>query len=236
MRIILPLGLLMALLMVGCQQPSEKSTVVATESQIEQTSFEPKMAGISSYEWMNEPSSYSVEGKILNVRAEKGTDFFNNPENSSVTGTAPMLFKEMTGDFVATAVVRPDFSAQWNAVSLMMYMDENYWIKFAFENSDATGKSIVTVVTREVSDDANGVVLNDKDMVWLRMIRKGNIYSMLWSEDGEDYKMARLAAMPIAESVKIGVEAQCPVGEGATHEILQFEIKEKTVADLRKGE
>ena len=150
--------------------------------------------------------------------------------------TAPVLFKEMTGNFVAEALVRPDFSSTWNAVALMVHIDNDNWIKFAFENSDATGKSIVTVVTKNVSDDANGVILKSVEQVWLKLIRKGNIYSMLWSNDGKDYKMARLTSLPEADSVKIGVEAQCPVGESAMHEILHFGVVETTVEDLRKGE
>ena len=59
---------------------------------------------------------------------------------------------------------------------------------------------------------------------------------MLWSLDGAEYKMARLAKMPSADTVKIGVEAQSPVGESAAHDILHFEVEERTVADLRKGE
>jgi regulation of enolase protein 1 (concanavalin A-like superfamily) len=91
-------------------------------------------------------------------------------------------------------------------------------------------------VTKNVSDDANGVILSDQDEVWLKLIRKDNIYSMLWSLDNEDYKMARLTAMPDAESVKIGVEFQSPVGEEATHKLKYFGLKKRTVADLRKGE
>ena len=226
----------LALLLSGCKQPQTEAIPVVEESVTESTGFEPSMTDLEGLSWMNEPQLYSLGEGILNVVAEKGTDFFNNPEDGSVTATAPFLCREMDGNFVATAVVRPDFSSQWNAVSLMMMMDTQHWIKFAFENSDATGNSIVTVVTRDVSDDANGVVLHHTDTVWLRMIRKGDIYSMLWSLDGAEYKMARLAKMPSAGTVKIGVEAQSPVGESAAHDILHFEVEERTVADLRKGE
>ncbi|NNJ83224.1 MAG: DUF1349 domain-containing protein [Flavobacteriaceae bacterium] len=236
MRTLLYFALCSALLLTGCKQPEERVTIKIAEPQVKKTIFEPTVADLDGLIWMNEPRSYSLADGILKVVAEKGTDYFNNPEDGSVNGTAPFLYRKIDSNFVATTLVRPDFGDQWNAVSLMMIIDEKHWIKFAFENSDATGKSIVTVVTREVSDDANGVVLNHTDTVWLRMIRKGDIYSMLWSLDGEDFKMARLAKMPKAGSVMIGVEAQCPVGEEAVHDILRFEVEERTVADLRKGE
>ncbi|MEL6719369.1 MAG: DUF1349 domain-containing protein [Bacteroidota bacterium] len=190
---------------------------------------------ISEFKWLNEPKTFDIKDGGLKVVAEKETDFFNNPEDKKKTATAPVLYKELTGDFVATALVKPNFSSLWNAVSLMDHIDDDNWIKFAFENSDATGKSIVSVVTKNISDDANGVIIDEQDQIWLKLIRKDNNYSMLWSKNGKDFKMARLSTLPIADSVKIGIEAQSPVGISATHEIVYFEIIQTTVKDLRKG-
>ncbi len=191
---------------------------------------------LNGFQWMNPPEAFRVMNNSIQVAAGKGTDFFNNPENGEVTATAPLLFREVSGDFVATTLVKPNFSDTWNAAALMVHADSVNWIKLAFENSDATGKSIVTVVTRGVSDDANGVILEKRDAVWLRMIRKGDTFAMHWSEDGNAYKMARLSKLPAAEKVKVGMEAQCPAGEGTTHEFLYFSMENKTVKDLRKGE
>ena len=126
-----------------------------------------------------------------------------------------------------------DFSTQWNAVALMMHLDSLNWIKLAFENSDATGASIVSVVTKGISDDANGVVLNRETKVWLAIARKGNNYSMHWSVDGKNFTMARLTSMPDQATVKIGIEAQSPVSDRAMHQIHFFQIEETTVENLR---
>ncbi len=193
-------------------------------------------SNLDGFQWMNPPEKFSVSDGSMRVTASEGSDFFNNPEDGKRTATAPLLYREIQGDFVATAQVKPDFSSMWNAAALMVYIDSTNWIKFAFENSDATGKSIVTVVTRGSSDDANGAILNGRDSIWLRMIRKGDIYAMHWSEDGKDYKMARLSSLPHQETVKIGMEAQSPVGKSAEHEFLYFSLEQKTVNDLRKGE
>lgn len=193
-------------------------------------------SGPPQLSWMNKPENFSLTEGHLKIEARKGTDFFIDPESGEVTATAPYLYKELEGDFVAELKLRPDFTSQWNAGAIFMMIDESNWIKFAYENSDATGKSIVSVVTRDVSDDANGVVLNDQEELWLKMIRKGDIYSMLWSLDGIEYKMCRLAAMKESVTVKIGLEAQCPVGETAVHDFLYFGVESKTVKNLRKGE
>jgi len=228
--------LLLVFVIAGCNEIQNNSSLDVQELQAGNLLQDLTTQNLAGFEWLNKPSTFTTENNTLSVLAEKGTDFFNNPEDSTITSTAPFLYKEVNGDFIAKALVRPDFSSMWNAVALMVHIDSMNWIKFAFENSDATGKSIVSVVTKEVSDDANGVILQEQDEVWLKLIRKGDIYSMLWSLDDKDYKMARLTAMPSVNSLKVGVEVQCPVGSPATHNILYFGLEKKTVKDLRKGE
>lgn len=190
---------------------------------------------MQGFQWMNPPEDFILSDGKLQIVTDKGTDFFNNPENEEITATAPLLFRQVEGDFVAIARVQPDFADTWNAAALMIHIDSTHWIKLAFENSDATGKSIVSVVTRESSDDANGVRLFSEDAIWLQVARKGDIYAMHWSEDGADFKMARLSRMPAAKEVKVGMEAQCPVGGPAKHKFLYFSLVNRTVEDLRKG-
>ena len=220
---------------MGCNRAENQSAILPDVLQETNMLSDISDENLNRFKWINRPDTYSINNGVLTVQAEKGTDFFNNPEDSTSTATAPLLYQEIHGDFVATALVRPDFSSLWNAVALMVHIDDSAWIKFAFENSDATGKSIVSVVTKMYSDDANGAILKEADQIWLKLIRKNNVYAMHWSRDGKDYKMARLSVMPEAASVKIGIEAQCPVGMFATHKILFFGVVENTVGDLRKG-
>ncbi|MGI9530511.1 DUF1349 domain-containing protein [Lutimonas sp.] len=215
-------------------KPAEKKKVVDNES-FEGNDFQEfTKEDLHGFVWMHEPASFNIQDNVLQIEVGAKTDFFNDPGTGAITGTAPFLYKEQSGDFVATALVKPDFKDMWNAVSIMIYLNEKNWIKFAFENSDATGKGIVTVVTRDVSDDANGVILTNEDMIWLKIARKDNLYAMHWSTDGVDYKMARLAAMAPVDTVKVGIEAQCPAGEEALHEVLYFSLEKESVADLRK--
>ncbi len=192
--------------------------------------------GLNGFRWMNKPENLQISGNSIQVTAGKETDFFNNPEDLTIAATAPLLYREAAGDFVATALVQPDFSSVWNAAALIVHIDSANWIKFAFENSDATGPGIVSVVTKGVSDDANGPVLDGREAIWLRIIRKGDIYALHWSEDGREFKMARLSSLPGNGVVKIGMEAQSPTGETAKHTFLYFSLEERTVGDLRKGE
>jgi regulation of enolase protein 1 (concanavalin A-like superfamily) len=188
---------------------------------------------LNSMSWINLPEEIDLKGNVLKVTTTKGTDYFNNPEDGSITKTAPFLAMEKEGDFVMKALVEPDFTSQWNAVALMVYGDSTNWIKFAFENSDATGSTIVSVVTKGASDDANGAVMENEKKVWLAIARKGDIYSMHWSKDGESYKMSRLTRMPVEGPAKIGIEFQSPVGEKAVHLLHWFSVENRTLDNMR---
>lgn len=224
------LFLLLIISLNSCNHKKE-TTKVTEELPEVQSNISPEL--LQEMQWMNPPTAFELVENTLSISVEKDTDFFNNPEDGSVVGTAPLLYQEVEGDFVAKVWVKPDFSSQWNAVSMMIHQDSLHWIKFAFESSDATGPSIVSVVTKESSDDANGAVLNDQESIWLAIARKGDIYAMHWSMDGINYNMTRLTAMPAMTQVKVGVEAQSPVGEQATHQLLFFEIEKRTVKNLR---
>ena len=232
-------SLLISVLLLACSESNEPIQKENNMVEIDQTSNllnGLQEGNVDSLKWFNPPQKWELTNGTLQVIAKKGTDFFNNPEDNSIVGSAPLLYQDVEGDFIAKALVQPDFNSQWNACALMVYQDSTHWIKFAFEDSDATGKSIVSVVTKNVSDDANGVILNDHDQVWLKIVRKNDLYSMHWSSDGLNYKMARLTTLPHAQSVKIGLEAQSPVGDAATHSFLYFSIESQTVEDIRKGE
>ena len=99
----------------------------------------PKMSEefLSNLQWINEPESFQMADSMISITADKGTDFFNNPMDNSISATAPYLYETIEGDFVAKAFVEPDFSSQWNAVSLFLHIDSLHWIKLAFENSYA---------------------------------------------------------------------------------------------------
>ncbi len=226
---------LLLLILGSCTHPKTNSVEIKIDqsSNLLATMTATNMLG---FKWMNIPDNYEFTGNSLKITAGENTDYFNDPVGCSMNTNAPLLYKEVEGDFVAKALVKPKFNSVWNGAALMIFMEDKYWAKFCFENSDATGPSPVSVVTREVSDDANGVILNGEKLLWLKLIRKGDLYAMHWSKDGENYKMARLFKMPHHKSVKVGIEAQCPVGKSAIHEFLYFSLEQKTVNDLRRGQ
>ena len=192
----------------------------------------------ADWKWLNESRAITMNGEIA-IEAPAQTDWFNNPvpENGKFQApkaNAPFFYTEVAGDFVFRAKVRPNHRYVYDACALMVILDEKMWAKAAFEKSDFGTKAAVCVVTDQVSDDANGCNI-DQEEAWLQIVRKGDVFCTHYSLDGERFDMVRLFRLPVGETVKVGLEAQSPAGEGGLRFFSDVSLEKKTVADLRKG-
>lgn len=192
----------------------------------------------SDWKWLNESRIISEGGEVV-IHAPGHTDWFNNPvpENSVLSepvANAPFFYTDVTGDFVFRAKVRPNFRTVYDACALMVIQDERLWTKAAFEKSDFGTTAAVCVVTNGISDDANGCNI-EQDEVWLQIVRKGDVFCTHYSLDGETFYMVRLFHLPVEKTVKVGIEAQCPAGEGGLRFYSDISLESRTVENLRAG-
>ena len=193
---------------------------------------------VQNWKWLNESRMIADDNEVV-IHAPAYTDWFNNPvpENgviSAPVANAPFLYTEVTGDFVFRAKVRPNFRTVYDACALMVIQDEKLWTKAAFEKSDFGTTAAVCVVTNGVSDDANGCNI-DQEEVWLQIVRVGDVFCTHYSLDGETFYMVRLFHLPVEKTVKVGIEAQSPAGEGGMRFYSHISLENRTVENLRAG-
>jgi regulation of enolase protein 1 (concanavalin A-like superfamily) len=139
--------------------------------------------------WLNPPQSFTIadsplelgKRKVLIIASGKQTDWFVDPFNGTVSRSAPILLFSPTpdpasspdSDYVLSARVTVKFAAKWDAGALMLWGDDHHWAKLSFELSPDRKPTLVTVVTRGVSDDCNSSSLPG-DSVYLRIARSSN--------------------------------------------------------------
>lgn len=193
---------------------------------------------MTGWKWLNE-SQIINEGNEVVIYAPGHTDWFNNPvpedgKLSAPVANAPFFYTEVTGDFVFRAKVRPNFRSVYDACALMVIQDETLWTKAAFEKSDFGTTAAVCVVTNGISDDANGCNIQQEE-VWLQIVRVGDVFCTHYSLDGENFDMVRLFHLPVEKTVKVGIEAQSPAGEGGMRFYSHISLENRTVENLRAG-
>jgi regulation of enolase protein 1 (concanavalin A-like superfamily) len=170
----------------------------------------------------------------IRVTVPARADYFRDPAGVMVNDNAPFLWKQVTGDFVAQAHVRPAFNTTYDSGVLMVRHDEQNWAKLCFERTDFGTTAAVSVVTRGVSDDANGADLTVPDL-WLQIARAGSVFALHYSLDGRSWRMVRIFQLPVPPTIKVGVVAQCPVGPGTTIDLLSFTVEQRAITNLRSG-
>ena len=195
---------------------------------------------MNNFKWLNESKITENNGKITILATEK-SDFFRNPGavgEDGITpdslGNAPFYYTEVTGDFVMKAKVSHDFKEIYDAASVMVMENDQIWAKTCFEQTDFNTRAVVSVVTNQVSDDANGCNI-DGGFVWLQITRVGQAFAFHYSEDGEYFYMMRVFSLPVGKTVKAGMLAQAPFGSGGERHFEEFSLENKTVKNIRVG-
>ena len=170
----------------------------------------------------------------MRVTVPEKADYFRDPAGVVVKDDAPYLSMNVTGDFIARAHVRPTFASTYDSGVIMVRHDAQNWAKICFERTDFGTTAAVSVVTRGLSDDANGADVTTPDL-WLQAVRSGDVFALHYSLDGENWRMVRVFNLAVPQTVKVGIVAQCPVGPGTTIDFLHFSIEQRTVSNLRAG-
>ncbi len=185
------------------------------------------------FRWQNEPKEWSFQGEQLQVQAPAGADFFVDPLGDAHRDSAPYLYTELTGDF--TVVTRADakMESEFDSACLMLWQDETHWAKVCYEMSYGW-PSLVSVVTKGYSDDCN-TLMTLAEPPYLRISRYGDTISMHYSLDEKNWYMLRYFRMDLQPTIRVGVVAQSPGGDGCSVWFSGFSVKAEPVTDIRGG-
>ena len=202
----------------------------------------PTIAGLPQLRWLEIVGDASVsDGGALTLVTGKETDWFNPPPGPRMpTGlaNAPVLvFEPPAGDWQLAAKVTVDHRFLFDAGTIFVHQGKDDWCKLCFEFSPEKRPTVVSVVTRGVSDDANGQIIDGGNSVHMRVSKYGAVIAFHYSVNGGTYwTLHRCFCLrdPTA-AMSVGFLAQAPVGETCTATFSQISLKEVTLADPRDG-
>ena len=163
------------------------------------------------------------------------TDLFVDPQTGAATLNAVRVVGDPgVGDFQLSVRVEVAFADTFDAGALLVWGDDGTWAKLLLEWSPEHQPTVVSVVTRGRSDDANAVPV-DVPYTWLRVSRIGAAYAFHRSADGVRWEFVRHFEMgPLAGHV-VGLEVQSPRGDGCDAVFTEITWSAETLTDLRTG-
>lgn len=189
-------------------------------------------------QWTHPPVDWQTEDGALSATTGPVTDLFTSPGGDAPVNNSPRLLAQVAGDFMLSARVIVDFRAKFDAGVLILYAGPGQWAKLCFEFSPLDEPTVVSVVTRGLSDDCNSVVMPSKQ-VYLRVARMGDAFGFHYSADGAYWHMVRffsLGEVGKGEEIGVGFSVQSPTGEGCTAVFDRIEFAQRTLTDMRSGE
>lgn len=191
-------------------------------------------------EWDVKPAAWTVQDGVWTATAGPRTDYFVDPAGTTTVLNGPRaLLAPPDGPWQFSGRVSVGFKETYDAGVLMLWAGDRQWAKLCFERSPQGAPMVVSVVTREVSDDANAwTVAGDAgdagDTVWLRISHLGDgVYAFHASDDGSRWEFVRHFKLP--DQARVGIEVQSPVGEGCTATFTSLTLVAEPLLDLRDG-
>ena len=186
--------------------------------------------------WDVEPAAWRVDGEALVVTAAARTDHFVDPGGGEPSwNAARALALAPSGQWQLSARVSVDFTDDFDAGVLLLWSDERHFAKLCFERSPRGEPMVVSVVTRDVSDDANAWVV-DADTVWLRISNLAeHRYAFHAGADGTHWDFVRHFTLGGGAPMRYGLSAQAPVGAGCTVTFTDLSWSPTAPTDLRDG-
>lgn len=161
------------------------------------------------------------------------SDWFVDPFDGTVANSAPILSFAPNSDYVLTTRVSVSFKTKWDAGALMLMGDDHHWAKLSYEFSPEEKPTLVSVVTRGLSDDCNSISLAT-DSVYLRIARSSHTYVFYFSEDAKQWHILRTFSLDTDLPIRVGFESQSPAGNGATATFSSITYETHTTGNIYK--
>jgi regulation of enolase protein 1 (concanavalin A-like superfamily) len=186
--------------------------------------------------WEVEPASWRYDGSAAAAVAAGSTDNFVDPAGTvTVLTGARALADAPDRPWQLAAKVTVDFRATYDAGVLLLWSDDQHFAKLCFERSPQGKPMVVSVITRDVSDDANAWVV-DGDTAWLRISKVAEeTYAFHSSRDGRRWDLVRYFALSGSEPMRYGISVQSPTGDGCAVTFEELALTETLVENLRDG-
>ena len=196
----------------------------------------PAIAGVPGpLTWQHPPPSWKIDGdQNLTIVAGKETNWYVSAAGDGVWDSSNRLLFKPAGDFVLSAKVTVGVHSTWDAGGLVLYEDDSVWAKFGIEETSYKIPTIVSVVTRTISDDNNSIAV-DGASAYLKIAKAGSGIAFYESEDGHNWRIIRVFTLGSVPNLRVGFSSQSPVGESCTTVFSHIEYEPKRV-NLWAGE
>lgn len=185
--------------------------------------------------WENSPLTYSIKGNELIILAGEKTDMFRDPNATYNTDNSPKLMFKADDNFVLSAAIEHSFVNKWDGGALVIKSDSIHWVKFCFEKDYTGARRVVSVVTKNISDDCNSVEIQS-NKVYYKVAKADNVITLYYSTNGQSWFLVRHLQFDTKAGFEVGFLAQSPTGPKCEVKFSNIQYQAKKINDPYLGE
>ena len=185
--------------------------------------------------WENKADKFLIQNNSLTIEAGEKTDMFRDPNVTYNTDNAPKLLFKADENFILSASIEHSFKSKWDGGAIVIISDSLNWVKFCFEKDYTGARRVVSVVTKNISDDCNSIEINS-NKVFYKVAKAGNVITLYHSSNGLKWFLVRHFQFDIQSSFAVGFLAQSPTGKKCTVKFSNIKYSNKKIKDPYSGE
>ena len=185
--------------------------------------------------WENKAKKFFIQGDNLTIEAGEKTDMFRDPNVAYNTDNAPKLLFDADEDFILSASIEHSFSSKWDGGAIVIRSDSLNWVKFCFEKDYTGARRVVSVVTKNISDDCNSAEIST-NKVFYKVAKADNVITLYYSTNGLKWFLVRHFQFEGNSRLTVGFLAQSPTGKKCTVKFSNITYLKKKIKDPYAGE
>jgi regulation of enolase protein 1 (concanavalin A-like superfamily) len=168
---------------------------------------------LSEFKWINQPRVFSLESDRLILFTDPETDFWQQTYYGFRNDNAHAFLCEIQEDFTFTVKTEFETTLQYDQCGILLYQDNENWMKASAEYEDKDYARLGAVVTNlGYSDWATTDIPATVNVVWYRLSRRSQDFYLEFSYDGKQFQQMRMFHMhhpiPVART---GIYACSPL-------------------------
>lgn len=183
--------------------------------------------------WVNEPREWSMDGGVLRVNPEAGTDLWCDTLAHYRASSMHSFGRWVSGDFVVQAKLSGDMRHQYDQVGILIQQDDVNWLKCGveiienqFHYTDPT-LIINGAYTRNGWSEWSVIPpVPDAHHFWIKIEKTVKSCVIYYSTDGVSFFLMKMCAFPDADQLFVGRYIGSPKEAGFTGVVEDYELRE----------
>ncbi len=146
----------------------------------------------STARWLNQPKLFEISDRLVKIKTDPGTDFWQRSYYGFRNDNAPALLVESIDNFTFTVKASFAYRNKYDQCGLIIYLNSSNWFKASIEYESEEFSRLGSVVTNLGYSDWATTDIPTPTAMWYRLSRRGPDFLIEASPTGTDFKQMRV--------------------------------------------